>query len=167
VARKEIIATCEGDTIRLIVHWHGGDHTQVEFEKVRTGQHRYITDRDIVDTVRALARIEPDARIAAILNKNQRRTAHGQPWTATRVSSLRNRHAIAVYRDGERHARGEHSVAEVAGILGVGSTAVLRLIRLKRLPATQACANAPWVVRAADLEHFVGARHVRTTLDTP
>ena len=41
-----------------------------------------------------LARIEPDARIASILNRNQRRTAHGQSWTAKRICSLRNNHAI-------------------------------------------------------------------------
>jgi DNA invertase Pin-like site-specific DNA recombinase len=163
IAVKEIIATCEGETIRLVVHWHGGDHTQVEFEKIRTGRHRYITDRDIVDTVRALARIEPDARIAAILNKNQRRTAHGQPWTATRVCAVRNHYAIAVYREGERQARDEQSVSEVAAILGVTSSTVLRLIRLKCLPATQACPNAPWIVRASDVEHFVAARRDRAT----
>jgi len=31
IALKEIIATCEGETIRLVLHWQGGDHTQIEF----------------------------------------------------------------------------------------------------------------------------------------
>ena len=78
IALKEIIATCEGETIRLVLHWQGGDHTQVEFEKIRSGRHRYVTDDDLVEIVRMLARIEPDARIASILNRNQRRTAHGE-----------------------------------------------------------------------------------------
>jgi len=34
IALKEIIATCEGETIRLVLHWQGGDHTQVEFQKM-------------------------------------------------------------------------------------------------------------------------------------
>jgi hypothetical protein len=72
VALKEIIATCEGETICLILHWQGGDHTQVEFQKIGTGRHRYVTDDDLVEIVRTLARIEPDARIASILNRNQR-----------------------------------------------------------------------------------------------
>ena len=46
IALKEIIATCEGETIRLVLHWQGGDHTQVEFQKIRTGEHRYATDKD-------------------------------------------------------------------------------------------------------------------------
>jgi hypothetical protein len=48
IALKEITATCEADTIRLVLHWQGGDHTQVEFPKIRTGQHRYATDHDLV-----------------------------------------------------------------------------------------------------------------------
>jgi len=47
----------------------------VEFEKIRRGVHRYVTDKDLVEIVRKLARIEPDARIASILNRNQRLTA--------------------------------------------------------------------------------------------
>src|SRR5262249_9030416 len=68
IAVKEIIATSEGATIRLIVHRQGGDHTQMEFPKIRSGRHRYITDEGLVEIVRRLARIEPDARIASILN---------------------------------------------------------------------------------------------------
>jgi excisionase family DNA binding protein len=158
IALKEIIATCEGETIRLILHWQGGDHTQVEFEKIRSGRHRYVTDDDLVEIVGMLARIEPDARIASILNRNQRRTAHGDEWTAKRVCSLRNNHAIPVYREGERQARGEMSVSEVAAALGVTPTTVLRLIRLKQLRATQACVGAPWILRRTDVERCVAER---------
>jgi hypothetical protein len=159
IALKEIIATCEGETIRLVLHWQGGDHTQVEFQKIGTGRHRYVTDDDLVEIVRMLARIEPDARIASILNRNQRRTSHGQSWTAKRICSLRNNHAIPVYREGERQARGEVSVSEGAAALGVTPTTVLRLIRLKQLPATQACVGAPWILRKADVERCVAERN--------
>jgi excisionase family DNA binding protein len=159
IALNEIIATSEGETIRLVLHWQGGDHTQIEFQKIRSGHHRYFTDNDLVETVRTLARIEPDARIAAILNRNQRRTAHGQIWTAMRICSLRSHHAIPVYCEGERQARGEMSVSETAGVLGVTPTTVLRLIRLKQLPATQACGGAPWILRRADVEQCVAERN--------
>ena len=159
IALKEIIATCEGETIHLILHWQGGDHTQVEFQKIGTGRHRYVTDDDLVEIVRMLARIEPDARIASILNRNQRPTAHGQSWTAKRICSLRNNHAIPVYREGERQARGEMSVSEAAAALVVTPTTVLRLIRLKQLPATQACVSAPWILRSADVERCVAERN--------
>jgi excisionase family DNA binding protein len=159
LAVREISATCEGDTIRLVVHWQGGDHTQVEFPKIRSGRNRYVTDEDLVEVVRALARLEPDARIAAILNRQDRRTPHGQRWTASRVCSLRNHRAIPVYREGERQARGEMSVREVAIVLGVTTTTVFRLIRLKRLQATQAGAGAPWIVPRAEVERCVAERN--------
>jgi hypothetical protein len=158
IALKEIIATCEGETICLILHWQGGDHTKVEFQKIGTGRHRYVTDDDLVEIVRILARIEPDARIASILNRNQRRTAHGQAWTVKRICSLRNNHAIPVYREGERQARGEMSVSECAAALSVTPTTVLRLIRLKQLPASQACVSAPWILCKADVERCVSER---------
>ncbi len=159
IALKEIIATCAGETIGLVLHWQGGDHTQVEFPKIRMGRHRYVTDDDLVEIVCVLARIEPDARIASILNRNQRRTAHGQSWTARRICSLRNHHAIPVYREGERQARDEMSVSEVAVVLGVTPTTVLRLIRLKQLPATQACLGAPWILRRADVDRCAAERN--------
>jgi excisionase family DNA binding protein len=166
IALKEIIATCEDDTIRLVLHWQGGDHTQLEFQKVRAGLHRYVTDDDLVEIVRLLARIEPDARIASILNRNQRRTAHGQSWTAKRICSLRNNHRIAVYREGERQSRDEVSVSEAAVVLGVTQTTILRMIRFKQLPAIQACQGAPWVLRKVDVDLCVAKRKVPTTPPT-
>ena len=163
IALKEIIATCDGETIRLVLHWQGGDHTQVEFQKIRTGRHRFVTDDDLVEIVRILARIEPDVRIASILNRNQRRTAHGEIWTAKRICSLRNNHEIPVYCEGERQARSEMSVSESAVALGVTPTTVLRLIRLKQLPATQACVGAPWILRSADVERCVAERNQPAT----
>ena len=158
IALKEITATCDGDTIRLVLHWQGGDHTLVEFGKIRSGAHRYGTDKDLVEIVRKLARIEPDARIASVLNRNQRRTAHGEIWTAMRICSLRNHHAIPVYCEGERQSRGEMFVGEACELLAVTSTTILRLIRMKQLLATQACANAPWIMRRADVERCMAER---------
>jgi excisionase family DNA binding protein len=158
IALKEIIATCESEIIRFVLHWQGGDHTQLEFPKVRSGRHRYVTEHDLVEIVRKLARIESDARIASILNRNQRRTAHGQEWTAMRVCSLRNHHAIPVYSEGERQARGEMSVSEVGDVLGVTPTTIFRLIQSKHLPATQACVGAPWVLSRVDVERYTAER---------
>lgn len=138
----------------------------MEFQKTRSGRHRYVTDDDLVEIVRTLARIEPDARIASVLNRNQRSTAHGQNWTAKRVCSLRHNHAIPVYREGERQARSEMSVSEGAAALGVTPTSVLRLIRLKQLPATQACVSAPWILRRAYVERCIAERNHPATPPT-
>jgi hypothetical protein len=154
IALREITATCDAETIRLVLHWQGDDHTQVEFPRTRIGQHRYATGNDIVEMIGKLARIEPDERIASILNKNALRTAHGQSWIAKRVCSVRSHHAIPVYRQGERQDRGEISVREAADALGVTPTSIFRLIQLKQLPATQICSNAPWILLKKDVERY-------------
>lgn len=166
IALKEITATCEKETIRLVLHWQGGDHTQVEFPKLHTGQHSYATDHELVEMIGKLARIEPDARIASILNKNEHRTAHGKSWTAKIVCALRNRHAIPAYRQGERQDRDEISVREAADALGVTPTTIFRLIQLKQLPATQICGNAPWILLRNDVERYREARNRATPPST-
>jgi len=167
IALKEIVATSEGDAIRLVLHWQGGDHTQLEFGKIRAGRTRYVTDDDLVEIVRMLARIEPDPRIASILNQNQRRTAHGQKWTAKRICSLRHTHEIPVYCEGERQSRGEMSVSEVAAKLDITRTAVFRLIQLKSLSARQACAGAPWILHKTEVERYVAERNHTAPPATP
>lgn len=152
---KEIIARSEGDLIQLILHWQGGDHTELQFQKARTGQHRYATTADTLELVRSLARIQPDGMIASILNRMGRRTAHDQTWNARRVCSVRNNHVIAVYREGERQSRGELTTSEAATMLGVTPTTVLRMIREGHLPATQACVNAPWNLHKDDVVSYL------------
>jgi len=93
--------------------------------------------------------------IASILNRMGRRTAYGQTWNAVRICAIRQNYAIAVYCEGGRQARGELNVAEVPAALAVTETTVLRLAQRKILPAIQACANAPWVVRREDMERFL------------
>jgi len=51
------------------------------------------------------------------------------------------------------------SVSEGAAALGVTPTIVLRLIRLKQLPATQASVGATWILRRADVERCVAERN--------
>jgi excisionase family DNA binding protein len=152
---KEIIASSDGDTVRMVLHWQGGDHTELTLQKTLTGRNRYVTDADTVELIRSLARIQPDSMIASILNRMGRRTGHGQSWNAKRVCAMRYHHAVEVYREGEREARGELTVSEVAGTLRVTDTTVLRMIRQKRLPATQICANAPWVLRKEDVAKYL------------
>jgi len=76
----EIVAKIVGDTIELVVHWQGGDHTRLTVPKNRTGQHRWKTDAETGELIQALARQQPDAGIAAILNRCGKRTGKGNTW---------------------------------------------------------------------------------------
>lgn len=155
---KEIVVTSEGDSVRFIVHWQGGDHTELRLTKAPIGSHRHVTSAETIELITSLARLQPDERIAATINRLGHRTAHGQTWTATRVCSIRKGHGIAAYREGERQDRGELTVDEVASALQVTPTTVLRLIRHKELPAKQACRNAPWTIHQGDLNALLAGR---------
>ena len=151
-ALVEITATREGERIRLLLHWQGGDHSELAVARARTGQHRWSTDKATVELVRELARSLSDALIAGLLNRMGKRTAKGNGWTRSRVRSLRNSHGIAVYREGERQERGELVLAEAAKRLGVAPCHVYRLIRSGVLEARQACKGAPWLIAAQALD---------------
>jgi DNA invertase Pin-like site-specific DNA recombinase len=147
----EIVAKIVGNTIDLVVHWQGGDHTRLTVPKNRTGQHRLTTDAETGDLIRALARQQPDAGIAAILNRCGKRTGKGNTWTESRVRSHRSAHDIAVYRDGEMVERGELTLEETARRLTISKMTVLRLIESGVIQGRQACKGAPWAIPEAAL----------------
>ncbi len=163
---SEIIIDIVGDTLELVIHWQGGDHTRLAIRKNRAGQSRWATDVDVVDLVRALARQMPDHTIAALLNRSGKATSHGNSWTRGRLCSLRRQYGIDIYRDGERADRGEVTLEEAAAILSLSTTTIRRLITDGDLPATQFCKGAPWIIRRIDLErpemrHKANARRSR------
>jgi excisionase family DNA binding protein len=149
---KEIMVRVEGTQIQLKLHWHGGDHTELIARKNPSGTSHFATDTDTVELIRSLARLLPDASIAALLNRMSKRTTRGNTWNAVRVCAFRSSHDIAVYRDGERAERGEVNLEEAAQLLQVKSMTVLRLIQRKVLVAHQPCVGAPWSIRRDDLD---------------
>jgi excisionase family DNA binding protein len=151
VLLSEIVVKVIGNQISMVLHWQGGDHTELQFPKNKTGQHRWKTDAGVEQLIEQLARVMPDEGIASLLNRLGKRTAHGHTWTKARVCVFRNDRHIALYQEGERQARGELTLEEAASQLEVSKMTVHRLIQKKLLPARQACAGAPWVIRIADL----------------
>jgi len=160
---REIVACVAEARIELIMHWQGGDHTELSVVKNRTGQHRWTTDVGVQALIVQLARQLGDAGIASLLNRLGHRTGKGHTWTETRVRSFRGDHHIAVYQQGEREARGELTLEQAAQALGTSKMTVLRMISATTLPATQACKGAPWAIKAVDLQR----PEVRTLVSSP
>jgi excisionase family DNA binding protein len=148
---KEIIVDVADDKLTLVIHWQGGDHTEMTVKKNKVGQTRWMVEADVVDLVRVLARQLPDMAIAAILNRSGKLTGHGATWTRTHVRGLRNTNGIPVYREGERAERGEVTLDEAADILKVSRATAYRMVSAGVLPAQQLCTGAPWIIRLADL----------------
>lgn len=151
----EIVVRKEGEKMLLRLHWQGGDHTELDFLKNKTGQHRYATPDNVVLLVRELARVQPDQGIVAILNRLGVRTGRGHAWTEGRLRTFRTSHDIAVYVEGERLARGELTLEETASRLNASRETVRRLIMSKVLPARQACKGAPWIIEQSAVERLM------------
>ena len=147
----EIVARVDDNEIDLKIHWQGGDHTQLNVRKARSGEHRWILDAPTTDIIRELARQVPDYRIASILNRAGKRTGRDNKWNEARVRAFRSNHGIEVYRDGERAERGELNELEAAQVLGTCRMTVHRLIKRGILKAQQACQGAPWAIKTEAL----------------
>lgn len=135
----------------VIVHWHGGRHTEVRVARVRTG--RYPEDRhpSPVEVIRKLGGQWPDRQLAVTMNRMRCRSEDGQTWTVVRVRELRERLGIDEY-DPDLPREETISVDETARRLGICNGSVHRLIRKGTLPAKQLMPSAPWQIPAASLE---------------
>ena len=74
----------------LVLRWKGGALTDLTVPLTTRTPGRLRTDEDTIDLVRRLAVHYPDAQIAGILNRQNRSTATGLPFTAGRVQVLRH-----------------------------------------------------------------------------
>jgi DNA invertase Pin-like site-specific DNA recombinase len=140
----EIIANTDDGAraIILVIHWVGGRHSEVRMPRPKAGDHRHRTGPDAEAVVRRMAGAWPDHDIAASLNRLRLRTGAGNTWTASRVTSLRQRLRLVDYD--EIRATPMLTLNQAADRLGVGSWVVRRLITQGLLEATQVVPCAPW-----------------------
>ena len=163
----EIITRVDDNQIDLKIHWQGGDHTQINVRKPRSGEHRWVLDATTTDIIRELAQQVPDHRIANILNRAGKRTGRDNTWNEARVRAFRSTHGIEVHREGERAERGELNELEAARVLGTCRMTVHRLIKRGILKARQACQGAPWVIKAEALAAIKIGPRGRPVTSTP
>ncbi len=78
-ALVEALAHVGDRHVRLVLHWQGGDHSEISVEKPPPGRHRYATDEETSTIMTALARQMPDESIAAMLNRSGRPHREGPP----------------------------------------------------------------------------------------
>ena len=99
----------------------------------------------------AIALLDFSSKPARLLNRTGVETGHANAWTQDRVRGFRNHHDIAVFRDSEWAERGEITLEAAAKLIGVCNMTALRMLRRGDIKGRQACAGAPWVIKAEDL----------------
>jgi excisionase family DNA binding protein len=148
----EIIAdvdTAAGEIV-LVIHWKGGQHSELRVKKPKTGEHGCTTPEQALAVMRSMAGRWSDEHIAASLNRMGLPTGQGKTWTAHRVASVRRVRGIHAYRSAEKD--GEWlTMTEAAKALGVTNHRIRRLIKSGILPAVQVVSGAPYQIRADDL----------------
>ncbi len=137
--------------VLLTIHWQGGQHSQLRVRKPTTGEHGCRTTDEALAVIRSMAGRWSDQDITATLNRMGMRTGQNKTWTAHRVSSIRRVHNIHAYRSAEKN--GEWlTMSEAAKKLGVTNHVIRRLIKDQLLAADQVVPDAPYQIRARDLE---------------
>jgi len=136
--------------IVLVIHWKGGQHSELRVRKPRTGEHGCSTPEQALAVIRSMAGRWSDQDIAASLNRMGMPTGQGKTWTAHRVSSLRRVRGIHGYRSAEKN--GEWlTLRDAAAKLGVSHHQIRKLIKAGILNSEQIMPDAPHQIRAADL----------------
>jgi DNA invertase Pin-like site-specific DNA recombinase len=149
---EEVLVDVDPQRGQILVdlHWIGGTHTRLEVKKNRVGRHRYSTDYEVVDLVRQLATQLSDKAMVPILNKLGYRTGHENPWTASRICSLRNSYGIPSF-DPEA-PRPFLTLQQTAEKLGICMQSARELIRQGIIAAHQIVTHAPWCVKTEEVE---------------
>ena len=101
-AISEIIVRRDGAIIHAVLHWQGGDHTELQVKQRLNAAGRH--NPRVPDGTIALMRGSPahaGSADRAPLNRIGVETGHGNVWTLERVRGFRHHHEIAGYRDGE------------------------------------------------------------------
>jgi excisionase family DNA binding protein len=148
---SEVVVTIKQEPRRAEVEiiWEGGARTELRVPLIRRGAERNRTNEDTVELIRRLAAHTADQQIAAILNKQGRRTGTGLPFNQLRVKYVRQQHEIPAAPPPEP-GRGLLTIEHAAGQLGVSNATVYRWLRAGLLPGEQTTPHAPWRIRLTD-----------------
>ena len=109
------------------------------------------TDEETIELMRRLAVHHPDTVIAAVLNRQGRKTATGENFTANRVASLRTYWKILCYQAPTTPPDGELLTVEAAADqLGVAASTLLRWLNDGFVGGEQVTPGAPWRIRMTE-----------------
>jgi hypothetical protein len=133
----------------LVMHWHGGRHTELRVARSWSGRTKRCTDAEAIALVRRMAGRWDDDAIAMQLNLLGWRTGTGNHWTRMRVRELRSRldlPACDPTQPAWLTAKG------AAKHLGISPAYAGLLLKRGIIPGTQAVPGSMWWVDPAALD---------------
>ncbi len=159
--RKELLRTLLEEVIiavqreqakaHLTLRWRGGLITELDISLPHSNPPPIRTDEDTVALVRRLAVHYPDAVIAGILNRQGRKSARGERFTAGHVGNLRRYRKIPGFKPPAEPPQGEPvTIQEAARILDIAPSTLHRWLNDGFIAGEQLTPGAPWRIRITD-----------------
>ena len=135
---------------QLTLRWKGGAITELTVPLPRH-QPTIRTDEDTITLIKRLATHYDDGRIAGILNRQGRRSATGERFTAIIVGGLRRYRKIPAYKAPTEPPDGELlPVYKAAEQLAVAPSTIFRWLQAGIIRGEQDTPGAPWRIRVND-----------------
>src|SRR5579863_3956490 len=159
--RKELLRTLLEEVIlnlkraeghaHLTLRWRGGAITVLDVPVPRFKPMGPRTDEDTISLLRRLAALYPDEVIAGILNRQGRKTATGERFTANQVGSLRRYRSIPRFQPQATPPNGELvTIRKAARILGMNTSTIHRWLADGFIAGEQVTPGAPWQIRITE-----------------
>jgi DNA invertase Pin-like site-specific DNA recombinase len=159
--RKELLRTLLEEIVlnlkraegraHLTLRWRGGAFTTLDVPVPRFKPTGPRTDEDTISLLPRLAALYPDEVIAGILNRQGRKTATGERFTANQVGSLRRYRDIPRFQPPADAPGGELvSIRKAAQILGMNTSSIHRWLADGFIAGEQVTPGAPWQIRITD-----------------
>jgi DNA invertase Pin-like site-specific DNA recombinase len=135
----------------LTLRWKGGALTEIDLSLPRMKPRGLHTDEDTISLLRRLAVHYSDDVIAGILNRQGRRTASGERFTANQVGCLRRYRQIPRHEPPTESSTAElATIRKAAQILGVYTSTIHRWLNDGFIAGEQVTPGAPWQIRITD-----------------
>jgi DNA invertase Pin-like site-specific DNA recombinase len=159
--RKELLRTLLAEVlldvdrpaarVRLMLRWRGGALTELQIPLPRPTYRPLRTNEDTLALLRRLAVHYPDGLIAGILNRQGRRSARGERFTSSMISSLRSYWGIPCFEAPATPPDGELvTITEAARRLGIAVSTLHRWLQDGFIGGEQITPGAPWCIRLND-----------------
>jgi DNA invertase Pin-like site-specific DNA recombinase len=159
--RKELLRTLLEEVIivvdraehraHLTMRWRGGTLTTIDLSLPQYKISGVRTDEDTIELLTRLAAHYPDDLIASILNRQGRKTAYGERFTALQVGSLRRYRNIPRFKPPAETPAGElATMHQAAEILGIAPSTLHRWLNAGVIAGEQLTPGAPWRIRVTD-----------------
>ena len=159
--RKELLRTLLEEVIvavyrsehraHLTLRWRGGELTEIDLPLPRSQPRGRRTSEDTLSLLPRLAALYPDEVIAGILNRQERKTASGERFTAVHVGALRRYRGIPRFQPPAEPPQGEVvCIRKAAQILGMNTSTIHRWLGEGFIAGEQVTPGAPWQIRITD-----------------